>query len=174
MLQVGAKRRGGKPSRRRRYQQYELQLAQASGHDISDDAAADARATLMVLEVKKPHKCDEVVWSIGGSLAANASDLPPMMRSLGSGRFDPFLKYPAELAPRDCLLLDYIMDPKTTALRSFRLTWHPLMWTGDPAVFYQALSNSCTALVRCALSSQLSMSLINFLGRARRSAFLHW
>jgi hypothetical protein len=144
---IGEAKRKGKPPRRRQYARFDLawrddqQPPQGLVDDISTPELSEEQD-------------DQSSWSDAVTLrktnprSALGESRMPGISTLVNGSPDPFLVYPVELAPRARMLLGYMLDPKNMLLRSFRITWYPLLWTGDIAVFYQALSNSCTALVR--------------------------
>lgn len=136
MRRIRQEKRGGQPAKRRRYERIELELVGSSDEPSSSGTESQSEGR------------QQTEFELGRVLATDNVRLPGLAKSLGSGRLDPFLPYPLELTPRARSLIDYLLDPKVTILRSFRLTWYPLLWTGDIAVFYQSLSNSCTALVR--------------------------
>ncbi|KAK3111117.1 hypothetical protein LTR53_013951 [Teratosphaeriaceae sp. CCFEE 6253] len=144
MRHIGHAKRNGRPPKRRTYERYELQWA--GGEHVDSDAVA-----LPVLDA--PNLGDLAAGAAqyldlddGQVVARSDPHLPDLARSLGSGRLDPFLAYPFALSQQALRLLDYMLDPRVVILRSFRVTWYPLLGLGDPAVFNQCLSNTCSGI----------------------------
>ncbi|KAK3113352.1 hypothetical protein LTR53_009440 [Teratosphaeriaceae sp. CCFEE 6253] len=144
MRHIGHAKRNGRPPKRRTYERYELHWA--GGEQVDSDAVA-----LPVLDA--PNLGDLAAGAAqyldlddGQVVARSDPHLPDLARSLGSGRLDPFLAYPFALSQQALRLLDYMLDPRVVILRSFRVTWYPLLGLGDAAVFNQCLSNTCSGI----------------------------
>ena len=139
MREVGKKKRKGQPTKRRQYQQYELHWAE--GEQPPSDPAALPEPRSPDLANLAAGVAQYLDLDDGQVIARDQSHLPGLAKSLGSGRLDPFLAYPFELDFRARKLLDYMLDARVVILRSFRVTWVPLLALGDAAMFSQVLSN---------------------------------
>lgn len=89
---------------------------------------------------------------------------PALAQSLGSGRYDPFVKYPVHMTSRARMLLDHrqwpsstysvrttltnhhaVLDTRVKSLRSFRIAWYPVACI-DEGCFNQVLSIAALSL----------------------------
>lgn len=66
---------------------------------------------------------------------------PPEIDRLGSGKMDPFLRYPIELDDKSRALLANIFNPESTHASQLRGSWFPV-GLESPAAFHNALANS--------------------------------
>ncbi|KAF2097202.1 hypothetical protein NA57DRAFT_77455 [Rhizodiscina lignyota] len=71
--------------------------------------------------------------------------LPWLYNDPGSGRRNPFVRYPIAMSLKTHAIIDTLFNDPSGGFCPFREFWYPASLT-DPAAFHQTLSNICTNL----------------------------